>query len=101
MAVEFDESWTEKQGLIGRDKSRLLNAVIGEFELRIGNKLVANLSKKQIAEFEKFSDEDARFDWLDVAYPTFEDDVEQISKEIDAEVTKAADKKKLIKSWLD
>lgn len=101
MAVDFDEAWLTKQGLNGPRQNKTLDTVIGEFELRVGNKLVSHLSKKQLAEFEKIQDEDARFDWLDTVYPEFEAEVEKIADKIDAEITKTSDKKTLIAGWAD
>ncbi len=101
MAVDFDNAWLTKQGLDGKGSAKTLDAVIGEFELRVGNKLVAKLTKPQLAKFEKIEDEDARFDYLDEVYPEFESEVEKISEDLDAEITKAGDKKKLIASWAD
>jgi hypothetical protein len=103
MGVVIDEAWLKEQGVeaAGEEAADLVDMTMDELELRSGMEIAGKLSDKQIAEFEKIEDDDARVDWLDKALPDYPQIVEQKIEELKQELRNSPDKVTLIKSWVE
>jgi hypothetical protein len=103
VAVIINEEWLKDHGIEAEEQKaeELIDGVMDELELRVGMEIAEKLTAKQIAEFEKIADEDARVAWLDNAMPDYPKIVEKKTADLSSEIEKSSDKIALIEKWAE
>lgn len=102
---KIDVQWLTKlcvdfSYLAAEDKETLVNKVLAELEIRVGNTLAEKLSDEQVEEFEKvMNNDDDALTWLTENYPDYPIVVEDEAKRLGEEITRSSDKVALIMSW--